>query len=88
METFKVYKHETVISAAEVEASSQEQALRYARVTVGMPTEPQYVEVERRNPRLSMSAERPKEAKEAKEPEADAPLGATGGAFDKIIPKK
>ena len=57
MEKFKVYKHETVTSVAEIEAADEQQAIRIARATEGSPQAPQYTESERRNARLSLSAE-------------------------------
>lgn len=63
MEKFKVYKHETVTSVAEIEAPSEEQALKFARVSEGMPGAPEYSEMSRRNPRLSASPEVTRETK-------------------------
>ena len=56
----KIYKHETILSVAEVEAPTEAQAIRYARAAVGMDDEPKYQEQFRRNPRLSLSGEKEK----------------------------
>ena len=53
----KIYKTETVVSVAEVEAPTPEKALKFARASEGMPSEPVYAETERRNMRLSLSSE-------------------------------
>lgn len=50
----KVYKHETVTSVAEIEAPSEKQALQYARVTNGMGNAPEFSELTRTNPRISL----------------------------------
>lgn len=54
----KVYRTETVVSVAEVEALSDQQALKVARATEGLQSMPQYQEIERRSVRLSLSIER------------------------------
>lgn len=71
MALIEVFKSETVISSALIEAPSPEQALKYARVVSGMPNEPQYTEVSRRSPRLSLSPDINKREKSAEE-EKDA----------------
>jgi hypothetical protein len=56
METFTIYRHETVTSVTEIEAESPEQALKYARVADGMPNGPEFGEYERRNKRYSLES--------------------------------
>lgn len=69
-EKVKVYKSETVVSVTEIEAQTDEQALKYARVSEGMPNSPEYKEVERRGVRFSLSPDigtrQPKDKKDAK----------------------
>lgn len=51
----KVYRRETVISEAEVDAPTPEQALRFVRASVGMPHMPEFTVTERRDNGFSLS---------------------------------
>lgn len=51
----KVYRSETVVSVAEIEAPTEDAALKFARAAEGMPNPPEYKEIERRGVRLSLS---------------------------------
>jgi hypothetical protein len=59
----KIYKHETITSVAEIEAPSEEQALRFVRASVGMPNGPAFTELSRSNARVSLRETTEKQAK-------------------------
>lgn len=53
----KVYRRETVISEAEIDAPTPEQAIRFVRAAVGMSHMPEFKEVERRDNGFSLSSD-------------------------------
>lgn len=50
-----IYRRETVISKAEVDAQTPEQALKFVRASVGMSHFPKFTETERRDGGYSLS---------------------------------
>lgn len=65
----KVYRRETVISEAEIDAQTPEQALKFVRASVGMSHFPEFKETERRDGGYSLSPDiRKRKGKEDEAP--------------------
>ena len=67
----KVYRRETVISEAEIDAQTPEQALKFVRASVGMSHFPTFTETSRRDNGFSLSPDIGK--RKAKEDEGPTP---------------
>lgn len=70
----KVYRRETVISEAEIDSPTPEQALRFVRAATGMAHMPAFTEVERRDSGFSLSKDigkRKEKADEGPQPSKD-----------------
>lgn len=67
----KVYRMETVVSEAEIDAQTPEQTLKFVRASIGMSHFPEFKEMDRRDRGFSLSADIGK--RKAKEDEGPMP---------------